>query len=101
MQQVSTAGFLTSGEACSLVYQYLYHKLDRSRRRWLARYHSQFTATSMGSNRWHVFTWLAGFGQWKVTYNGATLFMEPVDTIARRLNWEFEQSPDESTNSDA
>ncbi len=101
MEQVSTASLLTSGEACSLVYQNLYHRLDQGRRRWLARYHGQFTATSLGSNRWHVFTWLAGFGQWNVSYNGATLFMEPVDTIAKRLNWEFEQSSEESGHSDA
>jgi hypothetical protein len=101
MQQVSTASVLTSGEACSLVYHYLYHRLDGGRRYRLAKYRSQFTATSLGSHRWHVFTWLASFGQWNVSYNGATLFMEPVDVIARRLNWEFEQSPEESSHSDA
>ncbi|OGO03526.1 MAG: hypothetical protein A2Y72_06255 [Chloroflexi bacterium RBG_13_53_26] len=98
MQQVSTASVLTSGEACSLVYHYLYHRLDGGRRHRLAKYRSQFTATSLGSHRWHVFTWLASFGQWNV--NGATPAMEPVDAIARRLNWEFEQSSEEPCHPD-
>ena len=101
MQQVSTASVLTSGEACSLVYHYLYHRLEGGRRYRLARYRSQFTATSLSRHRWHVFTWLAGFGQWNVNGNGngATPAIEPVDTIARRLNWEFEQSPEEPCHS--
>jgi len=94
MQQVSTASILTSGEACSLVYHHLYHRLDGGRRYRLARYQAQFTAVSLGSNSWHVFTWLAGFGQWNVDGNGVTPTIEPTDAIAGRLNWEFEQSPE-------
>ena len=103
MQQASKTSVLTANEACSLVYNYLYYRLDEGRRYRLAKYRTQFTATCLGSNSWHVFTWLAGLGQWNVdgvNGNGAMPAMEPVDTIARRLNWEFEQNSEETGHSD-
>jgi hypothetical protein len=103
MQQASKTSVLTPNEACSLVYNHFYYRLDEGRRHRLAKYRTQFTATCLGSNSWHVFTWLAGLGQWNVNGvngNGAMPAMQPVDTIARRLNWEFEQNSEETGHSD-
>lgn len=92
MQQLGTIIVLTSEEACSLVYRYLCSGLDEERRRRLAQYRAQFTATGLGSNSWHVFTWLAGFGQWHVSCHEGTPEIKPADAVARRSLWGFEQN---------
>jgi hypothetical protein len=92
MQQLGTISVLTSQEACSLVYDYLCSGLDEDRRHRLAQYRAQFTATGLGSNGWHVFTWLAGFGQWHVSGHGARPEIKPADDVARRSLWQFEQN---------
>lgn len=92
MQQLGTISVLTSEEACSLVYRYLCSGLDEERRRRLAQYRAQFTATGLCGNCWQVFTWLAGFGQWHVSSYGAKPEIKPVDAVARRSLWGFEQN---------
>ena len=92
MQQSSMISVLASQEACSLVYHYLYSRLDVGRRHRLAQHRAQFTATGLCGNGWQVFTWLAGFGQWHVSSHGAKPEIKPADAVARRSLWEFEQN---------
>ncbi len=92
MRHSSTVRGLTSQEACTLVYQYLYTRLDVGQRQRLVQHRAQLTATGLCGNCWQVSTWLAGFGQWHISTYGAKPEVKPADATARRSLWQLEQN---------